>query len=137
MSFHYIAIDFDGTIVQHEFPEIGREVPGAFFWMKEFQKRGAKLILWTMRSYDGDDEMGDTLTPAIEHCRENGVEFIGHNENPLETWSTSHKQYAHLYIDDAAFGTPLVHQWQEKPYVDWKVVGPKVVEMLENGGGYW
>ena len=46
----FIAIDFDGTIVDHRFPEIGKPVPGAFEWMKKFKEAGAKLILWTMRS---------------------------------------------------------------------------------------
>jgi hypothetical protein len=134
MSF-YIAIDFDGTIAQHKFPEIGDEVPGAFEWMKRFQELGAKLFLWTMRSHDNEHD--DVLTPAIEFCRERGVEFIGHNHNPEINWSTSNKQYAHLYIDDAAFGTPLVKPWQERPYVDWSIVGPAVEKIIMDGGGYW
>ena len=45
-----IAVDFDGTIVDHVFPEIGAAVPGAFKWLKRFKEAGATLILWTMRS---------------------------------------------------------------------------------------
>ncbi len=56
----YIAVDFDGTIVDHQFPEIGKAVPGAFDWLKRFKEAGATLILWTMRS-DGQ-EYGDVLT---------------------------------------------------------------------------
>lgn len=76
----YIAVDFDGTIVEHEFPDIGRESTGAFHWMKKWQEAGAKLILWTMRS-DGltgtGKENGPVLTDAVEFCRRNGVEFFG------------------------------------------------------------
>ncbi len=45
-----VAIDFDGTIVEHKFPEVGKPVPGAIEWMKKWQDAGAQLILWTMRS---------------------------------------------------------------------------------------
>jgi len=49
----YICIDFDGTIVEHRFPDVGSPVPGALEWMIEFQEAGAKLILFTMRSDGG------------------------------------------------------------------------------------
>jgi len=44
-----IAIDFDGTIVDHRYPDVGEPCPGSFEWMRKFQAAGAKLILWTMR----------------------------------------------------------------------------------------
>lgn len=100
-----IAIDFDGTIAKHEFPRIGEEVPFAFYWMKKFQEAGAHLILWTMRS-DGPDDR-KVLTAAVEYCRVRGIEFIAINENPTQhEWTTSPKCYAHLYVDDAAYGCP-------------------------------
>ena len=46
----YIAVDFDGTIVEHEFPDIGPPVPGAIESLKRFQDAGVKIILWTTRS---------------------------------------------------------------------------------------
>lgn len=80
-----IAVDFDGTIVAHEFPHIGAAVPGAFHWMKAWQEAGANLILWTMRS-DGrvgnGKENGPVLTEAVEFCQSNGIEFWSVNENP-------------------------------------------------------
>jgi hypothetical protein len=126
-----IAIDFDGTIVTHEFPRIGDVNPYAFSWMKKFQEAGARLILWTMRS-DGQ-ECGPVLTEAVDHCRANGVEFFGVNSNPEQgSWTTSPKAYAHLYIDDAAFGCPLRENPRAggRPMVDWELVGPKVLELL-------
>lgn len=137
-----VAIDFDGTIVDHRFPEIGGEVPGAFAAMKEFQKAGAQLILWTMRSDmrstgvsdEGHKADRDYLGEAVEFCRERGVEFWGVNQSPgQESWSTSPKQYAHIYIDDAALGCPLREnpRMGGKSFVDWSIVGPKVMEKIQ------
>lgn len=125
-----IAIDFDGTIVEHKFPRVGEPVPGAIEWMRKFQEAGARLLLWTMRS-DGQ-ENGDVLTQAVKHCENFGIKFFGVNENPEQvTWTKSPKLYAHLYIDDAAFGCPLIHPGEgQRPYVDWEAVGPAVMAML-------
>lgn len=128
-----IAIDFDGTIVEHVFPEIGKPVPGAFKWLKKFQKAGARLILWTMRS-DGQDA-GDVLTQAVEFCREHGVEFFGVNCNPEQSsWTTSPKAYAQIYVDDAAFGCPLREnpRMGGRPFVDWDAVGPSLLTTIES-----
>lgn len=125
-----IAIDFDGTIVDHRYPDIGAAVPGAISYLKQFQEAGAKLILWTMRS-------GQTLHEAIAYCKGNGVEFWGINENPdQKEWTESPKAYAQIYIDDAAFGCPLRENPRAggRPYVDWDIVGPKVLEIINIRG---
>lgn len=127
-----IAIDFDGTIVQHRFPRIGPPVPGAIDWLKRFQLEGAKLILWTIRCHDGS--MGDVLSDAVNYCHARGVNFWGVNKNPTQTetrWSTSQKVYAHAYIDDCAAGTPLIRPANGLPYVDWSIVGPHVVAAMK------
>jgi hypothetical protein len=125
-----IAIDFDGTIVDHCYPEIGEPVPDAFYWLKRFQDAGAKLILWTMRN--DSEASGPVLTDAVEFCRKCGVEFWGVNANPDQTWSKSPKAYANVYIDDAAIGCPLASnpRMGGRPYVDWDKVGPMVVDEL-------
>ncbi len=95
-----IAIDFDGTIVEHKFPAIGEPLPHAFEVMKELQQKGHKLILWTYR--DGED-----LTKAVQLCRENGVRFYAVNHSkPNEDYDKymSRKIYADLYIDDRNLG---------------------------------
>jgi hypothetical protein len=128
----YIAVDFDGTIVEHKFPDIGRPVPGAFDWMKRFQEAGAKLILWTMRS-DGKVN-GPVLTEAVEFCRKHGIEFHGVNTNPSQcSWTQSPKAYAHIYVDDAAACCPLVESKEvgARPMVDWSVVGPRVLAEIQ------
>lgn len=126
-----IAIDFDGTIAWHEYPDIGDPVPGAFEWMKRFQAAGASLRLWTMRS--DTEHHGPTLTQAVAFCQKNGIEFDHVNHDPNQTaWTSSPKLYSQIYIDDAAFGCPLIVEiGQYKPAVDWATVGPKVLILIE------
>lgn len=95
-----IAVDFDGTIVEHEYPAIGKEKLFAFHTLRELEKRGAKLILWTFRS-------GTDLEEAVEYCRNNGIEFYAVNRNyPEEVFNDniSRKIDADIYIDDRNIG---------------------------------
>lgn len=126
----YICVDFDGTIVDHRFPEIGIPVPGAVEWMLKWQSAGARLILFTMRSDGGRN--GDVLKMAVEYLHKNGVELYGVNKNPTQVhWTSSPKAYGQLYIDDAAFGVPLVQpEGFQRPCVDWEIVGPGVLEKI-------
>ena len=123
-----IGIDFDGTLVDHQFPKIGVPVPNAFDWLKKLQEAGARLVLWTMRS-DGQ-RSGNVLTEAIDFCLEQGITFWGVNQNPEQDWSTSPKAYCHIYVDDAALGCPLKQNPDGRPYVDWDTVGPILLGML-------
>lgn len=140
-----IAVDFDGTLCEHRFPDIGGEVVDAFKYLREFQSLGAKLMLWTMRSdliaaatsIEGHKADRAYLTEAVEWCRKRGVEFWGVNSNPGQgSWTLSPKQYAHLYIDDAAFGCPLrdFPRAGSRKVADWTVIGPAVIAMLKSGG---
>jgi hydroxymethylpyrimidine pyrophosphatase-like HAD family hydrolase len=95
-----IAVDFDGTIVDHEYPAIGKEKLFAFQTLKELEKLGARLILWTFRS-------GKELDEAVEYCRKNGIEFYAVNKNyPEEIFdeTISRKINADIYIDDRNIG---------------------------------
>jgi hypothetical protein len=95
-----IAVDFDGTIVEHEYPEIGKEKLFAFQTLKELEKMGALLILWTFRT-------GKELDEAVEYCRKNGIEFYSVNKNyPEEIFdeTVSRKINADIYIDDKNIG---------------------------------
>ena len=95
-----IAIDFDGTIVENNFPGIGKEMLFAFETMKELQKQGNQLILWTYRS-------GEALKDAVDFCKDRGVEFYAVNKNYPEEesdHSISRKVDADIYIDDKNFG---------------------------------
>ena len=95
-----IAVDFDGTIVDHEYPKIGKEKLFAFQTLKELEKMCARLILWTFR-------YGKELEEAVEYCRMNGIEFYAVNRNyPEEIFdeNVSRKIDADIYIDDKNIG---------------------------------
>ena len=96
-----IAVDFDGTIVEHRYPEIGKEILFAFDTLKALQKQGHQLILWTYRS-------GKELDEAVEYCRQNGLEFYAVNksypEEEFDEYYASRKIEADLFIDDRNIG---------------------------------
>lgn len=112
-----IAVDFDGTIVDHRYPQIGPFVPGALEALLDLQHAGVKLILWTIRS-------GAELAEAVAVLQEAGVELWGINENPTQkNWSQSPKAYAQRFIDDAALGCPLMQLPHfHRSCVDWRSV---------------
>ena len=119
----YIAVDFDGTCVTHDYPRIGKEI-GATKVLKHLVEAGHKLILNTMRS-------GKELQDAIHWFNENGIELYGVNENPIQKhWTTSPKVYAHMYIDDAAFGCPLINapELSNRPFVDWDSIDLQLIQ---------
>ncbi len=130
-----IAVDFDGTIVEHEYPSIGREKPLAFKTLKEFKKAGFDLILWTCR-------FGKELDEAVEFCRDNGIEFYSINRNhPEETpdMMTSRKIDADLYIDDKIIGgfpgwEAILEEF--KPSHSEPVNKPSLIERLKRLAGY-
>jgi len=116
-----IAVDFDGTIVEHAYPEIGKEMLFAFQTLKELNKLGANLILWTFRT-------GKELDDAVEFCRKNGVEFYAVNKNyPEEVFdeTISRKINADIFIDDRnAGGFP---GWS----LIWQMLNPYEVQQME------
>lgn len=112
-----ICVDFDGTCVTHEYPNIGKEI-GATETLKQLIDLGHYIILFTMRS-------GKELQDAINWFEERNIPLFGVNKNPDQfTWTSSPKPYAHLYIDDAALGCPVTFDEtiSNRPFVDWKVV---------------
>lgn len=95
-----IAVDFDGTIVEHRYPAIGKEKTFAFETLKRLQKQGHLLVLWTIRS-------GKYLDDAVDYCRRNGVEFYAINRTyPEEVidHTMSRKVNADIFIDDRNVG---------------------------------
>lgn len=121
-----IAVDFDGTVVKHEYPQVGETIDGAVQTLKLLIQNGHQLILWTMRS-------GKELQDAVDWYKQNDIPLYGINNNPEQkTWTDSPKAFAQLYIDDLALGCPLVveslNQKEEggqfviRAHVDWKQV---------------
>lgn len=102
-----IAVDFDGTIVEHKYPEIGKEIPYAIDTLKLFQKKGHKLILWTYRA-------GKELEEAVKFCEDRGLYFhaVNNNYDGEELDETiSRKIYADIYIDDR--NLPGIPEWKK------------------------
>jgi hypothetical protein len=123
-----IGLDFDGTCVTHEFPNIGEELPHCITTLKKIMQAGGKIVLNTMRS---DRPEGQYLTEAVNWLKERGIELYGVNNNPEQSsWTTSPKVYAHIYIDDAAIGTPLTtHPSCKRLSVDWHKVEQMLAEL--------
>ena len=86
-----IAVDFDGTIVEHRYPAIGRIKPFAFESLKALQQKGHQLILWTHRT-------GNELDEAVKFCLQNGLDFYAVNKNyPEEEWNENPGLEAVMY----------------------------------------
>ena len=96
-----IAVDFDGTIVEHRYPQIGEEIPFATATLKMLINERHRLILWSVRE-------GKLLEEAVEWCRERGVEFYAVNrdypEEDIAHTGFSRKVKADLFIDDRNLG---------------------------------
>ena len=95
-----LAIDFDGTIVDDAYPEIGKPKIFAFETLKRLQSEGHRLILWTYRN-------GKPLEEAVTFCKKNGIEFYAVNNSfPEEVYEgeKSRKINADIFIDDRNIG---------------------------------
>ena len=119
-----IAVDFDGTVVAHRYPSIGKDI-GAVPVLKELTEKGHRIILNTMRCKN-------ELEAAKEWFKENEVPLYSANHCPGQhTWTSSPKVFADLYIDDMSLGRTLIEDSEEpKPYGDWT----EVRRLLQEGG---
>jgi hypothetical protein len=95
------GIDFDGTIVEEKFPEIGKPVKSVFDFIRRIQDTGHKWILITMRE-------GELLKDALSFLAINGLTPDAVNDNlpeRIEKWGNNpRKIYADFYIDDHNVG---------------------------------
>ena len=117
VSNNYIGVDFDGTCVTHEYPNLGTTLPNVVEVLKELVNNNNKLILFTMRS-------GKELKDAEKWFEDNDIELFASQTNPTQkSWTDSPKAHCHIYIDDAALGCPLIYPENgDIPYVDWNKV---------------
>lgn len=128
-----IVIDFDGTVVTHDFPKVGKDI-GAVPVLKRLVEQGHNLILFTMRSnvenpFSDDpeihDQSGNYLDDAVSWFIDNQIPLYGIQKNPTQTtWTTSPKAYGQIIIDDAALGCPLKFDSEisNRPFVCWDSV---------------
>ena len=98
-----IAVDFDGTIVTHEYPNIGSELPFATETLRMLIRDRHRLILWSVRE-------GKLLQDAIDWCKERGVEFYAVNRDyPEERGMENNNHFTRkvkvdYFIDDRGIG---------------------------------
>ncbi len=96
-----IAVDFDGTIVEDKYPDIGRELPFAIETLKKLQEEGHRLILWSVRE-------GESLQEAVDFCQERGLKFWAVNGNfvneTADAINYTRKIKADMFIDDRNLG---------------------------------
>lgn len=95
-----IAVDFDGTIVTHEYPRIGKPIPFAIETLKKLQQEHHNIILWTVRE-------GPLLQEAVDYCYSRGLEFYAVNSNypeQIENALFPRKLTADVFIDDHNLG---------------------------------
>lgn len=110
-----IAVDFDGTLCENKYPEIGEPNMEVINYIKSEQSKGGKIILWTCR-------VGEYLWAAVKWCRDNhGIRFDAVNENIMEViysfGSDTRKVFANEYIDDnmcTRFKLPYVKENKEE-----------------------
>lgn len=110
----FIAVDFDGTCVVHDYPSVGEDVPGAAKTLLALQSAGHRIILYTMRN-------GTSLDDAVEWFSKHGIRLFGINSNPEQPKHLSNKVFADIYIDDSALGCPIDYI-DTRRVVDWRQV---------------
>ena len=119
-----IAVDFDGTIVEHRYPRIGEEIPFAVDTLKLLQQEKHRLILWSVRE-------GALLDEAVEWCKARGLEFYAVNKDYPEEQKGhqgfSRKLKADMFIDDRNLGG----------LPDWGVIYAMIKEKKTFADVYW
>lgn len=126
-----LVIDFDGTLVHHSYPEIGDWVPGAKEALLEFQRLGAQMFLWTVRSNKQRSGLL-ALQAAQKFLEDAGVVMAGYNDDPeTNYYFGGPKIDADVVIDDKNFGCPLAWTTDGTAYVDWSRITPVIVAELK------
>lgn len=118
-KFEFVAVDFDGTLCEDAFPEIGKPKERVVEFVKWMASEGSKIILHTNRE-NGTRKL---LDEAVDACRRWKIPLFAVNENPENkypeiyglTYKDNRKVYANLYIDD-------------------KAIRPSEIERMMNGG---
>ncbi len=126
-----IAVDFDGTLCEDKWPEIGEPNQKLINDLITAQKVGERLILWTSR-------FGDLLTNAVEWCKEKGLIFDAVNDNLPEIvekfGSNSRKIFADTYIDDKNSNQfVLPYEKEHGGMLDWAIAEVNIACARERG----
>lgn len=112
-----ICVDFDGTVVTHKYPNVGRTVPHCVETLKKWTDNGVGIVLDTMRD-------GETLEAAIKWFNDNDIPLYGIGKDPYQDeWTESNKAYGIMSVDDRNLGVPLNFDSDSgRNCVDWKAI---------------
>lgn len=127
-----IAIDFDGTIVQHDFPRIGKLMPGAKRVINKWYDMGWHILVWTCRNNYEPDHPEWTEAPigaVADFCKREGLKITGINQQQpgLGFYLEARKIFANVYIDDRNLGG----------FPGWDATERMVEKYFANGGKSW
>jgi len=120
-----ISVDFDGTVVDDSFPEVGTDLPLAVESLHEIVDKGHNIILFTMRGTTAKSLSGNSvLEDAVNWYRERRLPLFGINRNPQQfAWTNSPKPHSDIFIDDRCACIPLIQKrWMKAPGIDWETV---------------
>jgi len=130
-----LAIDFDGTIVRHEFPYIGALKPNAKEVINNLYDRGFGIFIWTCRDSTFHPKLVEKFEdaePTVFHVHDflekEGIKYDGININhPELEFHPVPKIYADIYIDDKQLGgIPS----------DWKLIKALIDEHINSGNHF-
>lgn len=120
-----IVIDFDGTVVEHMYPNVGKDLPFAVLVLKMLVVSGHKLILSTMRSEE------KYLDAAVKWFEEREIPLYGVQLDPDQSsWTSSPKAYGEYCIDDRNVGSFFTTDSRGSRCIDWI----KVMKFFDNEG---
>ena len=121
-----IYLDFDGTVVEHAYPEIGADNPSALGVIRRLQDAGHHIILNTYRADLNDGSLEEAIN-YLNHPGRNLLPITEHTalkiNPPAWNWDQAVKENT-LFIDDVSSGTPMIPN-RRLPYgqqVDWKTL---------------
>lgn len=98
-----VAIDFDGTIVEHRFPKVGDLKMNVVKKIKAWYEKGHTIIIWTCRT----DKYADEAKAFLD---KNNIPYHFFNENPSSRIK-SRKVLADIYLDDRALNVDDINSF--------------------------
>lgn len=136
MNNKIIAVDFDGTLCENKWPEIGAPNMELISYLREQQAEGARIILWTNRC-------GDALKAAVYWCDDRGLLFNAVNDNLPEIieefGSNCRKIFANEYIDDRMnkqFNLPFTNEQKPVTPSEYKGIRCRNCKYYQSRYGY-
>lgn len=123
-----IAVDFDGTLCENRFPEIGEPKPRIISFIRQHAARGSKIILYTCRE---NGTRRALLDEAVAFCEKYNIPLFAVNENPANPYPEQYgtgagrKIYADLYIDDKAVSAADI----ERAQAEWETIPARIADV--------